>query len=100
MKSIVFFLLLLLTVATSGQMINGWGYLNLTSVHEDGEAEVLWDSLALKKSQKLAVGAVYKGNQAVCNAHIYGNCIAPQKNGVKRKCELYTYCSRMHGDSM
>ncbi|KAF2618703.1 hypothetical protein F2Q68_00041383 [Brassica cretica] len=46
MKSIAFFVLLLLAVATSGNMLNGWQ--NLTGVHEDGE-EVIWVSLVPDK---------------------------------------------------
>ncbi|CAH8358320.1 unnamed protein product [Eruca vesicaria subsp. sativa] len=89
MKSIVFFVLLLLAVATSGNMLNGWQ--NLTGVHEDS-GEVIWVSLVPIKKDYL----LYRtpDRQPVCISSKDHLCtpIYSQKNS---ECTIYNRCK--HG---
>lgn len=90
MKSIVVFLLLLLAVATSGQMINGWG--NLTYVHDDDwKAEAIWDSLAATNPKTLGYGSLHR--QPVCRATRYNKCLGVA-NKKPKACFDYNRCKR------
>ncbi|ESQ47125.1 hypothetical protein EUTSA_v10028007mg [Eutrema salsugineum] len=82
MKPIVFFFLLLLAVANSG---------NLTGIHEDGEAEVFWISLESNMNIYLSYKTL-KG-PAPCRSSRSNPCtgIYNQKNSI---CPIYTKCKR------
>ncbi|EOA17942.1 hypothetical protein CARUB_v10006352mg [Capsella rubella] len=90
MKSIVFvLLLLLLAVATSGKMTNGWG--NLTIVHEDGGADEFWDSLAAGK--QYLTPKTFPRRQT-CNSPKYDLCLVARKTYNNKPCTMYNRCKR------
>lgn len=93
MKSIVFFLLLLLSVATSGQMINGMG--NLTDVYEDGESEVFGDFLAPNPKTYLVYDVTSKNRQPVCVADRYHKCLGVVNDVKFNECSVYKRCKHI-----
>ncbi|CAH8277482.1 unnamed protein product [Arabidopsis lyrata] len=88
MKSIVFVLLLLLGVVTSGQMISDWG--NLT-VHEDGGADEFWDSLS-GRNNYISTRALQ--HTAICTSSAYEACIKQGKIYNSRACTTFNRCKR------
>ncbi|KAG7548493.1 hypothetical protein ISN44_As12g036740 [Arabidopsis suecica] len=89
MKSIVFVLLLLLGVVTSGQMISDWG--NLTVVHEDGGADEFWDSLSGRNNYIFQRALQHT---AICTSSAYEACIKQGKIYNSRACTTFNRCKR------
>ncbi|CAF2046847.1 hypothetical protein BRARA_I03505 [Brassica rapa] len=91
MKSIAFSVLLLLAVATSGNMLNGWQ--NLTGVHEDGE-EVIWVSLVLDQKNYITYPALNR--PPVCKSSMNHLC-TPIYSQQNSQCTIYNRCK--HGST-